>query len=76
MDDALMRLRREPPLFGYKGFNVVIFQNPKRCYEAYVDGHRVRAPDAIPLEFISYDTARACTERVIDSVLARRKALS
>jgi hypothetical protein len=76
MDDDAIRLRREPPLYAYRGHNVVIMRNVHRCYEAYINGHRLRAPDVLPLEFISYDAARKCAEQTIDRVLARSKLLS
>lgn len=76
MDEDAIRLRREPPAFDYRAHKVVVMRNVHRCYEAYINGHRLRAPDVIPLEFVSYEAARKCAEQTIDRVIARSRMLS
>lgn len=76
MNDDAIRLRREPPLYTYRGYHVSVFRNQLGHYEAYVNGHRVRAPDVIPLEFIDYGSGCKCAEKVVDRHILRSRQLS
>jgi len=76
MSDDAIRFRREPPLFSYRDYSVLIVRNHLNHYVAYINGQRVRAPDVIPLEFVDYDSARKCAERCIDRQHVLRARMS
>lgn len=72
MDDALRKLRREPPVYLYRGVQVLIVQNMKRHYEVHLNGERLRAAsDVLPLEFLTYDFARLAAEKAVNGKLLR-----
>lgn len=70
--DPLDRFRREPPLFLYKGFQVIIITDARGQYMVTINGQVLRAQDPHALRFKDYGYARDCAVKTIDRKVAER----
>lgn len=73
MSDERTRFLREPPVFMYKGFRVLVLEDRNGHYYVTINDSVLRASDPKPLRFKAYPFAADCAKRTIDRKLAREE---